>query len=78
MSAADLLGLKAASADELMGRFRDIVLTSATQDGLVFDPQSLRAIIRRNCYRRASVTMLRLHCGRPRHPTSVSPRSQFP
>jgi len=46
-SAADLLGLKAASADELMGRFRDIVLTSATQDGPVFDPQSLRAIVRR-------------------------------
>jgi hypothetical protein len=39
-----LLGLEAASADELMGMFRDIVLAAAARDGLVFDPQSLRAI----------------------------------
>jgi hypothetical protein len=41
---ADLLGLKPASADELMTMFREIVLPSTAQDGLVFDPKSLRAI----------------------------------
>lgn len=41
---ADLLGLKAASADELIGIFRDVVLASDAQDGLVFDLRSLRAV----------------------------------
>lgn len=41
---ADLLGLKAISADELIRMFRDIARPSDPQDGLVFDTQSLRAI----------------------------------
>ena len=41
---ADLLGLQAASADELMRMFRDIALASTADDGLVFDPQWLGAV----------------------------------
>ena len=40
---ADLLGLKAASVEELLAIFQEIVLAPDPSDGLVFDPQSLRA-----------------------------------
>ncbi len=41
---ADLLGLNAASVEELLAIFREIVFAPYPSDGLVFDAQSLRAV----------------------------------
>jgi hypothetical protein len=41
---ADLLGLKAASLEQLLAIFREIALVPEPSDGLVFDPDSLRAV----------------------------------